>query len=269
MDIKEIISSGVIELYVLGVATQEEIQLVEDCIANHPETTLAEIDAVQNALNTNATLYAKEPPAHLEKLIENKLFGNLNETTEVIEKIETKQETISGKVVPFSKLTKYVAAASILLLIGSVVTNLFLYNKYNNLTAKTKTIQEKLDEQVALNTEIDNQVGAITNKYTQAVSLPGTITHPNALAKIYWIKNTGDVYIDPQNLPDAPKGMQYQFWAIVDGKPVDGGLILKNGKLKVEKLKTFGKAEAFAITLEKEGGVPQPTMENMYVMAKT
>jgi len=37
---------------------------------------------------------------------------------------------------------------------------------------------------------------------------------------------------------------------------------------KIQKMKSFGKAEAFAITLEKEGGSPTPTMTEMYVMAK-
>jgi len=65
----------------------------------------------------------------------------------------------------------------------------------------------------------------------------------------------------------APKGMQYQLWGMVDGKPVDGGLITsKDGKTySIQKMKTFGRAQAFAITLETEGGHPQPK-GTMYVM---
>lgn len=33
-------------------------------------------------------------------------------------------------------------------------------------------------------------------------------------------------------------------------------------------MKSFGKAEAFAITLEKEGGSLTPTMAEMYVISK-
>jgi len=33
-------------------------------------------------------------------------------------------------------------------------------------------------------------------------------------------------------------------------------------------MKSFGRAEAFAITLEKTGGSPTPTMDQMYVIAK-
>jgi anti-sigma-K factor RskA len=33
-------------------------------------------------------------------------------------------------------------------------------------------------------------------------------------------------------------------------------------------MKSFGKVDAFAITLEKEGGSPTPTMDEMIVSAK-
>ena len=41
--------------------------------------------------------------------------------------------------------------------------------------------------------------------------------------------------VDAGNLPDIPAGKQYQFWAIVDGKPVDGGDSLLQ-TIRVKKL---------------------------------
>ena len=71
------------------------------------------------------------------------------------------------------------------------------------------------------------------------------------------------------NLPSVPEGMQYQLWAIIDGKPVDAGMIsTEKGIYHIQKMKSFGRAEAFAITLEKAGGSPTPTMDQMYVIAK-
>jgi anti-sigma-K factor RskA len=93
---------------------------------------------------------------------------------------------------------------------------------------------------------------------------------PDAAAKIFWMENTGEVYIDPSNLPQTPNGMQYQLWAIVDGKPVDGGMILtskKGDKYRIQKMKTFGKAEAFAVTLETQAGNTTPKGP-MFVMGK-
>jgi anti-sigma-K factor RskA len=102
----------------------------------------------------------------------------------------------------------------------------------------------------------------VHSPYSKPVALKGMEEMPDATAKIFWMENTGDVMIDASNLPDAPKGMQYQFWGIVDGTPVNGGMIITNDKgqkFRMQKMKSFGKAQAFAISLEKEGGNPTPT----------
>ena len=59
-------------------------------------------------------------------------------------------------------------------------------------------------------------------------------------------------------MQQTPTGKQYQLWAIVDGKPVDAGVI--NNCIGLCKMKKIDHAEAFAITLEKEGGSPTPTL---------
>ena len=84
-----------------------------------------------------------------------------------------------------------------------------------------------------------------------------------------------DVYKrqDPSNLPAIPAGMQYQLWGIVDGKPVDAGLIITttaDKKYRIQKMKSFGKSkvEAFAVTLETAGGNPTPKGD-MYAVSYT
>jgi anti-sigma-K factor RskA len=95
--------------------------------------------------------------------------------------------------------------------------------------------------------------------------------HPMA-ATIMWNKEKGDAWLAVQKLPEPPKGMQYQLWVIKDGKPVDMGMVenqmvVTGGLQKVTKQMT-GEGQAFAISLEKEGGSPVPTMERIYVLGK-
>jgi anti-sigma-K factor RskA len=94
--------------------------------------------------------------------------------------------------------------------------------------------------------------------------------HPMA-AMVYWSKAKGEAYVSAAALPMPPKGMQYQVWVMQDGKPVDIGVLPTDmsgtpAMQKVNKPVMYG--DAFAITLEKEGGSPTPTMENIYVMGK-
>ena len=85
------------------------------------------------------------------------------------------------------------------------------------------------------------------------------------LADVYW-HTSKKVFLEIKNLPDAPTGKQYQLWAIVDGKPVDMGMYSAKEDSTVQEMKSVDNAQAFAITLEKEGGNATPTMEEMYVM---
>ena len=165
---------------------------------------------------------------------------------------------------------KLLAAASVILLIGSSILNVIYYNKYTEANDAYSSANNELAIKEKQLQETDRNISVIQNKYSVPVALNGLQASPQAAAKVFWMKNTGDVYIDASNLPEAPTGMQYQLWGIVDGKPVDGGMILttKTGKTyNMQKMKNFGHAEAFAVTLETKGGNPQPKGD-MYVMGK-
>jgi len=266
VDQKDIISSGLLELYVLGIASEQETAEVIALCEQYPEIE-AEIAAIELSLKSYAGLYAVKPAA----AVKEKIFSQLNEGS------YTRSEE-PGKLVGISSFWKYAAAAAVILLIGSAILNVVYYSKYKdaNKNYQAAVIQKKsTEEQLAAleqaNSEMKNDMGVIQSKYSEPMVLHGLEKAPDAAAKIFWMKNTtGEVYIDPSNLPDAPAGKQYQFWAIVDGKPVDGGLIVtskKGDKFRIQKMKAFGKAEAFAVTLEPTGGMPQPTGD-MYVMGK-
>ena len=95
--------------------------------------------------------------------------------------------------------------------------------------------------------------------------------HPMA-ATLYWSKDKAEAYVMMDALPEPPKGMQYQLWAIQGGKPVNMG-VLSNEMANTPAIQKVGKpvasSEAFAISLEKQGGSPSPTTQNIYVMGRS
>jgi anti-sigma-K factor RskA len=96
------------------------------------------------------------------------------------------------------------------------------------------------------------------------VEMPGVPGKETSLTTVFWNKNTKDVYLLANKLPQAAEGKQYQLWALVDGKPVNAGLLEDcNG---VCKLKNIPKAQAFAITLEDKGGSATPHLDQLYVI---
>ena len=266
METKDIISSGLLEMYILGLTSVEETKQVEGWINTNPEI-VAELNAIETTMESYAMANAIEPANGLKQ----KIFSLLNSNHNI------ENYTTTAKVYSISPFWKWAAAASILLLIGSSILNVIYFNKHDKVNTAYNESKQQLLAQNGKIAELDRNVNdmshdmsVVQSKYSEPVSLHGLPAAPDAAAKIFWMKNTGEVYIDPSNLPEAPTGKQYQLWAIVDGKPVDGGMIVstkKGNKYQIQKMKTFGKAEAFAVTLETAGGNPTPKGD-MYVMGK-
>ncbi len=261
MEKQEIISSGLLEMYVIGAASSEESAQVELLRSQYAEIN-EEIINIEKALEAYAFANGVMPSSN----VKTEIFSSLNFTNHSVNNIES---IPTAKVVSISPLRNIAAAAAVLLLIGSSVLNFFYYNKYKDVNDKYAESQQQIASLNEHLTEVDKNMSIVQSKYSEPVSLKGLEAAPDAGAKIFWMKNTGEVYVDPTNMPMAPAGKQYQLWAIVDGKPVDAGMITsKDGKkYSIQKMKSFGKAQAFAITLETEVGNTQPKGV-MFVMGK-
>jgi anti-sigma-K factor RskA len=262
VEIKDIISSGLLEAYLMQLTSAEETVQVQAWIKQYPEIA-EELKSIELAMESYAMANAVAPSAD----VKSKLFASLDFKADVS---KPASDTTNSKVIPISPVWKWAAAASIILLIGSVLFNIVYFNKYDKMNTAYLQSQNELTAQNEKVNDLSRDMNVVQSKYSEPVALHGLEIAPDAAAKIFWMKNTGDVYIDPSNLPDAPTGMQYQLWAIVDGKPVDGGMIVKakdGNKYQIQKMKSFGKAEAFAVTLETEGGNPTPKGK-MYVLGK-
>lgn len=257
---QEIISSGILELYALGLASQEESTQVEGWMRLYP-TIAEEMITIQTAMENYAFMHAVEPTSELKESI----FANINTSTIIAHTDE--EEIMPAKVIGMNAGVKWLAAAAVLLLIGSTVFNVVFFTKYKASESARAEVESQMLAQQKKTREMESDMSVVQNKYSQPVALQGLEAAPDAAAKIFWMKNTGEVYVDPSNLPALPTGKQYQLWAFVDGKPVDAGMISPEKKYRIQKMKSFGKAEAFAITLEDTGGNPQPKGQ-VYVMGK-
>ncbi|HKC35646.1 MAG TPA: anti-sigma factor [Chitinophagaceae bacterium] len=246
MNIQEYISSGIVESYVLGLASDEERREFEKSCDQYPEV-LAARTAFELSLEKQAMENAIAPPADLK----NKIIDTIGASGKVV-------AMPSGQIRKTSWL-KYVAAASVILLAGSLYYNINLYNK-------NKDLQRDYDNTVAKLNDMDRDMQILwQNPNIKRASLKGMGISPASYATVYWDTTSHDVYLLVNNLPVPASDKQYQLWALLNGKPVDLGVFdIKKEKLLIQAKNTQG-AEAFAITLENKGGSPTPTMEKMYV----
>ena len=280
MDIKEYISSGIIENYILGATTSDENEEIEKLARIHPEIK-AEIEANQFALTEYVMQLKKDPPIELKDKILSKLAELELEDTGENEESKTaitrtlkpqKGNDISAKSI---RRFSWLSAASVTLLVFSLGFNFYLYSSLKQTNQKLVTALSQ-NTQFANNLKVSNerinQLGselAIISKPTnKLISLKGLPDFPDASVAIFWDLESKDVYLQIKNLPKPPAGKQYQLWSINGEKVTDAGLIdFKEDGASIYKMKNVSQANAFAITLEKEGGV-QVAEGPMYVLGE-
>ena len=288
MNTQEYIASGIIESYVLGVTTVGESTEVEQLALEYPEIQM-EIESVNGTFENYVLQYEKEPPAFLKDKIMAKLFsepisadrfqaavhggqstvaneqlaGDSNQSvngdqvsvnSNQIDENPHEIVSLGGASAPQRSIFRM--AASWVLLALSIGGNIWFFKNWKSSEEKLVALETQnqvlAQEGKALKASYQEEVAILQNLDFKVITLAGQPVFPTAKALIYFDKNKKEVYLSALKLPKAPTGKQYQLWAIVNGKPVDAGLIDEN--VNVLKMKSFDKVEAFAISLEVTGG---------------
>ncbi|MFY8021364.1 MAG: anti-sigma factor [Bacteroidia bacterium] len=263
MNIQEYISSGIVESYVLGLCNEAEKQEMEKLLPVYPELQ-KELKEVETALGVYAKSFEKSPSIDLK----NRIFNQIEELENTIEsKAPLKQSQKNSKI-------NYAIAASIGLFVISFAGNIYLYNKWNQVN--NELVAVNANNQVLADNQVKNlvrleqmqsQLAIINDLSFKKVDLISIQNKTEKLASIYWSPEKKEVYFSCSNLKKPENGNQYQLWAIVDGKPVDAGMIPVDQTDSIFiKMKDFSSAQAFAITLEKLGGSESPNLEKLQMM---
>ena len=91
--------------------------------------------------------------------------------------------------------------------------------------------------------------------------LSGKTPAPGGHAMLAYDRTTGRAVIMATGLPPCPAGHSYQLWLIADNKPLPGGTFKTDAgghAQMADRLPPGHSAPTFAVTLEREGGVPAP-----------
>jgi len=282
VNIQEYISSGIVESYVLGLASEQERAEFERMCAAHPELRQAR-EAFEIQLEQQNLSAAVPPPTQLRSRIlaelkteKEKISALSSADNGVVQSIENSYDT---RIVKMKSWWRYAAAASIVLLLASTALNFYFFSQYKSFSAKydalvkentslaegRRALQASFDEyRKAIETMSDPAMAIIRMAGSQVPGSPD----PNSIATVYWDTRTKDVFLHVNNMPSTPSDKQYQLWAIVDGVPVDAGVFDPVKGVAVLRMKNIPRAQAFAVTLEKRGGSPAPTLDQMYVLGK-
>jgi len=276
---QEYINSGIVESYVLGLASPDEVQELMQQVKLYPEIKQAIEDfelAIEANFQQNATPVPAQVKSNLLSILEAE-FAPVVSNDAI--------PNAAAKVVPFNTTAppeaptvkplfnwQLLSAAAMLLFIVSACLNIYFYNaaktsanQYQALLTERSSLQANIEVYQTKLEEMGNGMKTMLNPSMKVVKMPAVKGMEGNTATVYWDMTTKDVYVLNNALAPAAADKQYQLWAIVDGKPVDAGMLGDCAMLC--KMKNIPNAQAFAITLEKKGGnaTPQGTM---YVLGK-
>jgi anti-sigma-K factor RskA len=256
LNIKEYISTGILEAYALGELSVADCTEVENNLMRYPELReeLSKIEDIQEELLMKLAI---TPPASVK--------------AKMIQAIQPKGRVIAMETAVIQ--WKYAVAASVVLAAALGYLSYDYRDKWihsqvalNELIAQNQQVAQDYNR---VNLRLDKMEGdlkVINDPSFTKVVMRGTTNAPQAGASIYWNKDTREVYLSIQNMRELAHEKQYQLWAQIDGKMVDAGVFDGNASGLIKMKQMFKESVTlFAVTIEPRGGKPEPTLETVQV----
>jgi len=156
-------------------------------------------------------------------------------------------------------LTPALALASVVLAIGLAVQTA----RNRELARSIDALQAQAQKQEAETARARAVLEVLTATDTLRVTLVAGTARPVPQGKAFYHSRKGLVFY-AANLPALAAGRTYQLWLVpAAGNPLSAGIFpvdaSGNGAVLLPALPAGVAAKAFAVTVEPEGGVPQPT----------
>ncbi len=119
---------------------------------------------------------------------------------------------------------KYAAAASIVIALSASFLAYDYHAKWknsefalNDLIAQNKQIAQDYNRVNQRLDKVENDLHVIDNPSFTKVVMKSTPNAPQAMASVYWNKQTKEIFLSIQNLKQLSQQNQYQLWAQIDG----------------------------------------------------
>jgi anti-sigma-K factor RskA len=243
--------------YALDALTDEERELVEKYLTEHPEARqqVEEMGKAVSALPHGPSPVEPSPQAR------QALMARVASDAEARARSSAPvPREPSRRVNPFENLFRVLSfAAAAIAIIWAIVLNIQvarLQNEVSSLNQRLEAQSESIDQIIA-NLPQTDQSNVIT------VSLKGTQVEPQAQGQLIANPNSDSAVLVISGLPKLEPGKTYQVWLIDGGAPVSAGLLSvdENGQgvFIVNSDESIGTFKSLGISIEPDGGSEEPT----------
>lgn len=242
--------------YALDALSDEERKLVEEYLAEHPEARQQLQDMGRAASALPYGVAPVEPPLGVKEGLMARVTSDAeaqaHSSREILPEPSRRAFSFESFFRAFSLATAAIA------IIWVIALNLQVSRMRNEIAALNERLVEQSEslDQIIQNLPQTNPV--IT------VSLRGTDEQPQAQGQLIANPNDQSGVLVISGLPPLELGRTYQVWLIGDA-PVSAGLLTVDEKgqsvLIITSEKAIGSFNSVGISIEPEGGSPQPTGE--------
>ncbi len=259
--------------YVLDALEPEEREQFEELLREADDEQLELFHSMSSAANQLAfSMEPAEPAAGVKE----RLMARISEEQDEDGAAGTTPISREEDSTDFDRST-FAIAASFALLLVTLSLVFYSFNLRNDLGSKEEVIEQQQARITELKSEIQQKeelLSILEAREVDLVIMAGLEVNPDGYGKIIWDSKNDRALLQVSNLPPVPADKDYQLWIIKNNKPVSAGVFAvndpkKDAFFKIDKMQApEATADAFAITMEPKGGVPQPTGD-MYLLGKS
>lgn len=238
--------------YALDALTEEERDLVEQYLANHPEARAKVVDMIRAASALPESVSPVEPAPQTKQALMRRIAADERARS-------SKQSQLSPRVNRFESFFRtFSLAAAVIAIVWVVVLNIQVVRLKNEIASLNSALvaQSNSLNQIIQQLPQNNPSEAIT------VSLKGTNVQPQAQGQLIANPASQSAVLVVTGLPPLEPGKTYQVWLIGDA-PVSAGLLTVDangqGVLIITSTESIGSFKSLGISVEPQGGSPQPT----------
>lgn len=264
--------------YVLHALDEEERKEFEKMLEDASEQERILYQQMWSAANQLAfTVEQHEPDKSLKQKLMTEIRSEPKEekqttVTSIEEHEEEKTDLEEGD--DSFNWSAFAVAASFALLVVSLSLIFYSFNLSSEINKKESVITQQQTQITELKNELqqkEEMLAILESREVDLVLMSGMEVNPDGYGKVIWDSEKQQALLQVSNLPAVPQDKDYQLWLIKNNKPVSAGVFAVNDEgdnfFKIEKMAQADEqaANAFAITMEPKGGMPQPTGD-MYLM---
>ncbi|MDH3648696.1 MAG: anti-sigma factor [Saprospiraceae bacterium] len=241
---EELLNSGLLDEYVLGLCTEETREEIER-LASQDEEVAKILAEMQSGMKDYCRKSVSSPFTH-------------RSTSDQI------QSQTFWKMVAGATMTTTVVLA--LLSIHFYSKTQELRSDHSQFLTVLESDREQWEKKLNASSQIHSRHQFVTHEQTRQIQMAGGEKMQEARMIVYWNDVQQDAVLHIFKLPSVPDGWCYKLWADVDGKMMDMGLI-KSTESWLE-IPYFSNVSGLNVTLEEHATSHAPNVERILCKAK-